>query len=446
MDGIDSDQSERSTTSFTHLASLLTHRQQAGRYRQRLTLASAQGVHVKLVAAGGSTPERLNLLNFTANDYLGLAAHPALIEAACVAAREYGVGSGSAHLVNGHQQSHHALEQRLATLTGRPRALLFSTGFMANLGVIDALASASRTAGRTLAIFHDRLNHASLLDGARLASSNTTSVSSRRFHHRDLVDLDRQLGLSRADDRLVISDGVFSMDGDCADTQGLSEVCRRHGAWLMIDDAHGVGVLGNQGEGVVSRDTSLADVPIVVGTLGKALGSAGAFVAGSETLIESLIQLARPYIYTTAQPPHVAAATLAALDIVKYEPERRAHLQARIKQFRDGCRRIFTGSKLSLGLAGHSSTISVGSDEILIPIQPLVLGSEARALAWSEALKSRGILVSAIRPPTVPLGMSRLRFTFSAAHQVEDIDQLLEAIAEVLAQEQQSKGETSWPR
>ncbi|TVU74011.1 8-amino-7-oxononanoate synthase [Cobetia crustatorum] len=411
-----------------------------------MTLASAQGVHVKLVAAGGSTPERLNLLNFTANDYLGLAAHPALIEAACVAAREYGVGSGSAHLVNGHQQSHHALEQRLATLTGRPRALLFSTGFMANLGVIDALASASRTAGRTLAIFHDRLNHASLLDGARLASSNTTSVSSRRFHHRDLVDLDRQLGLSRADDRLVISDGVFSMDGDCADTQGLSEVCRRHGAWLMIDDAHGVGVLGNQGEGVVSRDTSLADVPIVVGTLGKALGSAGAFVAGSETLIESLIQLARPYIYTTAQPPHVAAATLAALDIVKYEPERRAHLQARIKQFRDGCRRIFTGSKLSLGLAGHSSTISVGSDEILIPIQPLVLGSEARALAWSEALKSRGILVSAIRPPTVPLGMSRLRFTFSAAHQVEDIDQLLEAIAEVLAQEQQSKGETSWPR
>lgn len=443
MDAIDSAQSEHSEASFAHLDSLLATRRQTDRYRQRLTLDSAQGVHIRLVTADDSTSE---LLNFAANDYLGLAAHPALIEAACAAAREYGVGSGSAHLVNGHQRSHHALEHRLATLTGRPRALLFSTGFMANLGVIDALASASRAAGRTLELFHDRLNHASLLDGARLASSNTTSVSSRRYHHRDLADLERQLERSRADDRLVISDGVFSMDGDCADIQRLSALCQRHDAWLMIDDAHGIGVLGEQGEGLVSRETSLAEVPIVVGTLGKALGSAGAFVAGSETLIESLIQLARPYIYTTAQPPHVAAATLAALDIVEREPERRAHLQARVQQFRKGCQRLFTGRELSLGLTGDTSAGIDIIDSPLTPIQPLLLGSEARALAWSGALRSRGILVSAIRPPTVPPGTSRLRCTFSASHQVEDVDRLLEALAEILAQEQQSAGETSCPR
>ncbi|MDN2654974.1 8-amino-7-oxononanoate synthase [Cobetia sp. 14N.309.X.WAT.E.A4] len=417
--------------SFAHLDDLLARREQVGRYRRRLTLDSPQGPHVSL-AGQAAGEEARPLLNFTANDYLGLANHPALVEAGCRAAHEFGVGSGSAHLVNGHQTLHHRLEARLAELTGRPRALLFSTGFMANLGVIDALASASREAGRTLEIFHDRLNHASLLDGARLASSGNSAVRSRRFHHRDLEDLERQLARSQADDRLVISDGVFSMDGDCADITGLARACARHGAWLMIDDAHGVGVLGEHGEGLVGRDTPLAEVPVLVGTLGKALGSAGAFVAGSEALIESLIQLARPYIYTTAQPPHVAAATLAALDIVEQEPQRREHLAARVRQFREGCAALLAGSGLALGLplvtAGAPSPLT----DPMTPIQPLVLGSETRALAWSAALRERGILVSAIRPPTVPAGSSRLRFTFSAAHSENDVETLLAALREVL--------------
>lgn len=423
--------SPQSSASFTHLEDLLTQREQAGRYRRRLTLDSPQGPHVSL-AGQAADAETRPLLNFTANDYLGLANHPALVEAGCRAAREFGVGSGSAHLVNGHQRAHHQLEARLAELTGRPRALLFSTGFMANLGVIDALASASREAGRSLEIFHDRLNHASLLDGARLASSGTTAVRSRRFHHRDLEDLERQLARSRADDKLVISDGVFSMDGDCADIAGLSQACARHGAWLMIDDAHGLGVLGEHGEGLVGRATPLADVPVLVGTLGKALGSSGAFVAGSDALIESLIQLARPYIYTTAQPPHVAAATLAALEIVAREPQRREQLQARVQQFREGCTHLLAGSGLALGL---SSTDREASSAALTPIQPLILGSEARALAWSAALRERGVLVSAIRPPTVPAGSSRLRFTFSAEHTAEDIAVLLDALEAVLAAE-----------
>lgn len=420
------------SASFTHLEDLLTQRERVGRYRRRLTLESPQGPHVSL-AGQTAAAEARPLLNFTANDYLGLANHPALVEASCRAAREFGVGSGSAHLVNGHQRAHHELEERLAKLTGRQRALLFSTGFMANLGVIDALASASREAGRRLETFHDRLNHASLLDGARLAASGTSAVRSRRFHHRDVADLERQLVRSRADDKLVISDGVFSMDGDCADIAGLSQVCARHGAWLMIDDAHGVGVLGEHGEGLVGRDTPLADVPILVGTLGKALGSAGAFVAGSEALIESLIQLARPYIYTTAQPPHVAAATLAALEIVAHEPQRRERLQARVRQFRDGCALLLAGSELALGLTPADTHEDVSAP--LTPIQPLILGSEARALAWSAALRDQGVLVSAIRPPTVPAGSSRLRFTFSAEHTSADIAALLEALAAVLAAE-----------
>ncbi|WP_432704839.1 aminotransferase class I/II-fold pyridoxal phosphate-dependent enzyme [Cobetia amphilecti] len=423
--------SPQSSASFTHLEDLLTQRERVGRYRRRLTLDSPQGPHVNLAgqeAGAGMRP----LLNFTANDYLGLANHPALVEAGCRAAREFGVGSGSAHLINGHQRAHHHLEARLAELTGRPRALLFSTGFMANLGVIDALASASREAGRSLEIFHDRLNHASLLDGARLASSGTTAVRSRRFHHRDIEDLERQLTRSRADDTLVISDGVFSMDGDCADIAGLSQACARHGAWLMIDDAHGLGVLGEHGEGLVGRDTPLADVPVLVGTLGKALGSSGAFVAGSDALIESLIQLARPYIYTTAQPPHVAAATLAALEIVAREPQRRERLQARVQQFREGCTHLLAGSGLALGLP---SADREAFSAALTPIQPLILGSEARALAWSAALRERGVLVSAIRPPTVPAGSSRLRFTFSAEHTAEDIATLLDALEAVLAAE-----------
>ncbi len=221
-------------------------------------------------------------------------------------ARRHGAGARASHLVNGHLAVHEALEGRLADLTGRPRALLFSTGYMANLGVLQALCDEETR------VFQDRLNHASLIDGARLAGAR-----SRRFHHADLADLDRLLERSATGAlRLVVSDGVFSMDGDIADIPGLATTARRHGAWLMIDDAHGLGVLGERGDGSVGHTHGMDEVPVLVGTLSKALGTAGAFVAGSEALVEHLVQFARPYIYTTAQPPGVAAATLAALEIL----------------------------------------------------------------------------------------------------------------------------------
>src|SRR5690554_330111 len=263
-------------------------------------------------------------LDFAGNDYLGLAGDPRLAEAMAAGAHRHGAGGRASHLVSGHLAVHEAFECRLAELTGRPRALLFSTGYMANLGTLQALCD-----GETR-VFQDRLNHASLLDGAQLASA-----PSRRFHHGDLADLDRLLERAPAEaPKLVVSDGVFSMDGDVADIAGLAAAARRHGAWLMIDDAHGLGVLGEQGDGCVGRAHGVEEVPILVGTLGKTLGSGGAFVAGSHELIDHLIQFARPYVYTTAQPPGVAAATLAALKILAEEPERRARLHALVARFR----------------------------------------------------------------------------------------------------------------
>ncbi|MEQ5802520.1 8-amino-7-oxononanoate synthase [Halomonas sp. H10-9-1] len=360
------------------------HRER-GLWRQRRTLSA------------GTAP-----LDFAGNDYLGLARDPRLAEAMAQGARRYGAGARASHLVSGHLEVHAALEARLATLTGRPRALLFSTGYMANLGTLQALCDV------TTRVFQDRLNHASLLDGARLAGA-----VSRRFHHADLADLDRLLARCPADaPRLVVSDGVFSMDGDIADISGLIETTRRHAAWLMVDDAHGLGVLGEAGDGCVGRTHGIDEVPVLVGTLGKALGTAGAFVAGSEALIEHLIQFARPYVYTTAQPPGVAAATLAALEILATEPERRRRLQAHIRRFRREARR--------LGLPLHESHT---------PIQPLVLGDGARVMRWAERLAARGIATGAIRPPTVPRGQARLRITLSAAHTDADLDALLEGLA-----------------
>ncbi len=341
-------------------------------------------------------------LDFAGNDYLGLARDPRLAEAQAEGARRFGAGGRASHLVCGHQPIHEALERRLAELTGRPRALLFSTGYMANLGVLQALCD------RHTPVFQDRLNHASLIDGARLAGA-----PSRRFHHRDLDDLERLL--ARAPDEapaLVVSDGVFSMDGDVADVAGLAATARRHDAWLMIDDAHGLGVLGEAGDGCAGRTHGVDDVPVLVGTLGKALGSAGAFVAGDEALIEHLVQFARPYVYTTAQPPGVAAATLAALDILEREPERRARLFERIDRFRR--------EAATLGLALDASTT---------PIQPLRLGDNARTLRWAARLGDAGLRVGAIRAPTVPKGEARLRITLSAAHDDDALDALLEALA-----------------
>ncbi|MDI5934076.1 8-amino-7-oxononanoate synthase [Halomonas kalidii] len=346
------------------------------------------------------------VLDFAGNDYLGLARDPRLAEAQAAGARRFGAGARASHLVSGHLEVHEALEERLAALTGRPAALLFSTGYMANLGTLQALCN-----GRTQ-VFQDRLNHASLLDGATLAGAR-----SRRFHHRDLEDLERLLARAPAEAlRLVVSDGVFSMDGDVADIAGLAATSERHGAWLMIDDAHGLGVLGSHGDGCVGRAHGIDRVPVLVGTLGKALGTGGAFVAGSRALIAHMIQFARPYVYTTAQPPGVAAATLEALDILAVEPERRTRLASLIRRFRA------EAARLGLPLADSDT-----------PIQPLVLGDSERVMRWAGRLSERGLLVGAIREPTVPRGQARLRITLSAAHTDADLDALLEALAALQA-------------
>lgn len=369
---------------------------------QRLTQATQAQQEAGLWRRRRTHGSQGPLCDFAGNDYLGLAHDPRLIEAQAQGARRFGAGARASHLVSGHLEVHQRLEQRLARLTCRPRALLFSTGYMANLGVLQALCDGD------VHVFQDRLNHASLLDGARLAQAR-----SRRFHHRNHDDLERLL--ARAPDalpRLVISDGVFSMDGDQADVAGLARLSQRHGAWLMIDDAHGLGVLGRHGDGCVGQAHGPDEVPILVGTLGKALGSAGAFVAGDELLIEHLTQFARPYVYTTAQPPGVAAATLAALDLLEQEPERRARLFATIERFRH------EAGRLGLPLLDSAT-----------PIQPILLGDSHRVMRWARRLEAQGLAVGAIRPPTVPRGEARLRITLSAAHDDSDLERLIEALA-----------------
>lgn len=342
------------------------------------------------------------MLNFCSNDYLGLANHPEIVAALREGAERWGVGSGSAHLVSGHTRAHQALEDALAAFTGRPRALLFSTGYMANLGLISALA------GRGDSVYEDRLNHASLLDGALLSRANL-----RRYPHADVEVLERLMADSKA--RLIVTDTVFSMDGDLAPLPALAATARTTGAWLMVDDAHGFGVLGRGGRGTLDHFGLSADeAPILMATLGKACGAFGAFVAGSEALIETLIQFARSYIYTTATPPALAVAALKSLEIVERDEWRRQRLIELIARFRAGA------SQLGLALADSRT-----------PIQPLLAGSAARALAWSEALEANAILVGAIRPPTVPEGTARLRISLSAAHTPEDIDRLLDALAKL---------------
>ncbi len=366
-------------------------------YRQRVVVDGPQGAELEVAGR--------RYLAFCSNDYLGLANHPALAAAMRQGLERYGTGGGASHLVSGHSAAHHALEEALAAFTGRPRALLFSTGYMANLGTIAALV------GRGDSVLEDRLNHASLLDGGLLSGARF-----QRYHHADVDDLRRKL--ARAEDglQLVVTDGVFSMDGDLAPLPALAEACRAQGAALMVDDAHGFGVLGATGRGCVEHfGLGLEEVPILMGTLGKAIGSFGAFVAGSETLIESLIQFARPYIYTTAMPPAVAEATRAALALVDAEPWRRDQLRALIRRFRAGAEQ--------LGLPLMDSETAV---------QPLLVGDAGRALALAEALKARGIWITAIRPPTVPAGSSRLRITLSAAHSEAQVDRLLMALDECM--------------
>ncbi len=380
----------------SELAAALNERRSLHRYRSRRTLESATGA---TACVDGN-----EVLLFCSNDYLGLANHPALTRAMQAAAEAVGVGSGASHLVCGHSRYHHQLEARLAEITGRDRALLFSTGYMANMGVIAALV------GRGDAVFEDRLNHASLLDGGLLSGARF-----QRFVHNDVGDLTRRLQKAESGRKLVVVDHVFSMDGDQAPLSGLAQAASDNKAWLMADDAHGFGVLGERGAGC-AETLSQDELPILMATLGKAIGGFGAFVAGSEALIETLIQFARPYIYTTAMPPAVAAANLAALDLLDTEAWRREALQRNIQHFRRGA------EQLSLPLMPSSTAI-----------QPLLIGPDEQALAMSRSLEARGILVSAIRPPTVPEGTSRLRITLSAAHSDEQIDQLLEALAQITA-------------
>jgi len=366
-------------------------------YRERLVLDSPQETEVRVGEE--------SLLSFCSNDYLGLANHPEVVAAFRAGAERYGVGAGASHLVSGHSRAHHALEEELADFVGAERALLFSTGYMANLGVVSALTD------RHDVIFEDRLNHASLIDAARLTRAKVS-----RYPHADAERLAEMLARNQRPG-LITTDAVFSMDGDMAPLADLFRLASRHGARLLADDAHGFGVLGKNGRGSFEHlEIPLASPAILMATLRKALGVFGAFVAGETALIETLIQRARTYIYTTALPPAVAEATRASLRLVRTEGWRREHLRELVEKFRGGAQ--------SLGFSLAASTT---------PIQPLILGDAEKALDASRRLREHGILIPAIRPPTVPEGSARLRITFSAAHTATQVDRLLEALATVIS-------------
>ncbi|WP_370280176.1 8-amino-7-oxononanoate synthase [Pontibacterium sp.] len=382
--------------SFDQLRDELTARKDQSLYRQRRMLESPQAPEVQV--------DGQNYLAFCSNDYLGLANHPDVIKALKEGADRYGVGGGASHLVNGHSQAHHELEEALAEFTGRPRALLFSTGYMANLGAVNALLD------KRDAVFEDRINHASLLDAGLLSGARF-----QRYLHNDAQSLEQKLTRSEARRKLVVTDGVFSMDGDIAELPEICQTAKQHDAWVMVDDAHGFGCVGKGGRGCVEHfGLGQDDVQVLVGTLGKAFGTSGAFVAGSEELIETLVQHARTYIYTTSMPPAVAMATLTSLKILRDEEWRREKLAALIKQFRDGCEQ--------LGLELMDSPT---------PIQPIMVGDSAEAMRMSAAIEAEGIFIGAIRPPTVPQGSARLRVTFSASHTEAQVTRLLDVLEKV---------------
>jgi 8-amino-7-oxononanoate synthase len=342
------------------------------------------------------------LCNFASNDYLGLAQHPGLVEALVAAAKSAGVGASAAHLLGGHRDEHAQLEAELASWTGRERALLFSTGYMANLGVMQSLLDP-----RAVCI-QDKLNHACLIDGARLSGARM-----KRYRHNDVDSARRQLLSDPGAAVLLASDGVFSMDGDIAPLAELAALCREQQATLMIDDAHGLGVLGDDGAGSVAEaGLDQQDVPVLMATLGKALGVAGAFVAGSAALIDGLLQFARTQIYTTAMPPALAAATRAAVRIAREESWRRDKLQCLIAQFRDGA------EQRGIPLAPART-----------PIQPVLIGDSDASVRISARLEAAGFFVPAIRPPSVPDNGARLRVTLSAAHEESEVEHLLDALS-----------------
>lgn len=377
---------------FSALAAELAGLEDHGRKRARRVLESPQGARV--------TVDGRDYIAFCSNDYLGLAAHPALIEAAREGATRFGVGAGASHLILGHATAHHELEQRLAAFVGLPRALLFSAGYLANIGVVTALV------GREDAVFADRLNHASLNDAALLARA-----SFKRYPHLDLATLDRLLAGSTARRKLVLTDAVFSMDGDIAPVPELIALCERHDAWLLLDDAHGFGVLGRQGRGVLAHFDASSPRVIYMATLGKAAGVFGAFVAAQAEVIDWLLQRARSYVYTTATPPLLAHALQKSLDLIEREAWRRERLME-----------VIYVLKQELILKHWRLLPSVSA------IQPLVIGANEEAMAASQALARDGLLVPAIRPPTVPQGTARLRISLSAGHEVRDVERLAAAL------------------
>lgn len=370
----------------------------AGLRRQRRTVTARQGVRCEV--------DGRPVLNFCSNDYLGLADHPALVEAAIAGARRWGVGAGASHLVSGHFGAHEAAEARLAAFVGAERALLFSSGYMVNAGIQAALV------GRGDAIFADRLNHASLIDGALLSRADF-----RRYPHKDVAALERLLADSTAPRKLIVTDSVFSMDGDLAPLPALLELAERFDAWLLVDDAHGFGVIGPQGRGAIAHFGLSSERLLTVGTLGKAAGVAGAFVAGSARVIDWLLQKSRSYIFSTGMPPLLAHVLLTAVDLIEAGDDRRQRVQDHIAQLRTG----------------------LLAEDRLLPsntaIQPLLVGANAAASALSRALFERGLWVAAIRPPTVPEGTARLRITLSAGHTVTDVASLVAVLNHAINEE-----------
>jgi 8-amino-7-oxononanoate synthase len=380
---------------FQRLADQLAEIERRGLMRRRIAREGPQGPRIVV--------DGREYLAFCSNDYLGLANHPRIVEAAIDAALRHGVGEGASHLLSGHSVVHERLEAKLAEFVEMPRALLFSSGYQANVGAITALA------GPEDAIFSDALNHASLIDGVRLSRARVV-----RYPHVDLKFLEKTLADSRARARLVVTDGVFSMDGDIAPLPAMLELCERHGAWLLVDDAHGFGVIGPEGRGSPAHFGLRSPRIAYVGTLGKAAGVAGAFVAGATEVVETVLQRARTYIYTTAGPALLAAAVEASLQLIREEEWRRERLHRRIG---------------ALKQALHGTDVLLASSDT--PIQPLIIGGNAEAVSASAALRERAILVPAIRPPTVPEGTARLRISLSAAHSEDDVARLAAALREV---------------
>jgi 8-amino-7-oxononanoate synthase len=383
---------------IARLAARHAERIAEGLGRRLRTVEAARGARIVV--------DGRELIGFAGNDYLGLAAHPAVRDALIDGANRYGVGATAAHLLGGHRAPHAELEAALADWTGRPAALLFSTGWMANLGLVASLL------GEGELCVQDRLNHACLIDGAKLAGAEL-----KRYPHRDVEAAARRLRARPGVPALLATDGVFSMDGDLAPLVELAELAHAEGATLLVDDAHGLGVLGPNGAGsVAAAGLSVDEVPVLMATFGKALGGFGAFVAGSQALIDALVQFARTHVYTTALPPALACATLAAVRVARMEPWRREQLARLVRHFRAGAGA--RGLKL-----GESTT----------PIQPLVVGEAREAVRLSALLAERGFFVPAIRPPTVPPGSARLRITLSALHSEGDVESLLDALAEARA-------------